>query len=141
MSSILTFSEPGTLLILANSAPTVGTITQIRVFGGVIGLVICRVTQQSYLRRHLPRISTQDTTKIVTPSIASISHLAPEAAANVRRAYGEASNMQWRILAYIAAANLLIASFSWQRHPNPIKEDPSSAEVNPEPTELEANKR
>jgi len=102
----------------------------VRVFGGVIGLVICRVTQQSYLRRHLPQIVTLDATETIVSSIAAISHLAPETAANVRRAYGEASNMQWRILAYIAAANLLIALFSWRRHPKPISDDPPSAEGN-----------
>lgn len=98
----------------------------------MIGLVICRVTQQSYLRRHLPRILPPDTTEAIVASIAAISDLAPETAADVRRVYGKASNLQWRILAYIAAANLLIVIFSWRRHPKVIREDHSREVGDPE---------
>ncbi|KAF4609796.1 hypothetical protein G7Y89_g15827 [Cudoniella acicularis] len=61
-------------------ASTVGTSTQLRVFGGVIGVVICRVTQSSYLRHHLSLLVAPATLNELMLSVAAISQLPPKEA-------------------------------------------------------------
>nr|POE72010.1 efflux pump fus6 [Quercus suber] len=108
-------------------APTVGLITQLRVFGGVVGVVICRIAQSAYLGRHLTALVGPSTLAAITASVTAIAQLAPAEAVAVRRIYGAAFNWQWRILMYIAVANVPLALFTFRRVPKPLAKGPAPA--------------
>lgn len=110
--------------MLVRIAPVVGTITQLRVLGGVIGVVICRVTQSSYLQQHLSQFLTPAKLSQLTSSLASINSLPHDEAVAVRKIYGQSFNLQFRVLMYIAAANVLAALFTYRRYAKSIQ-DPS----------------
>lgn len=92
-------------------------ITQIRVFGGVVGVVIGRVAQASYLSKHLANIVAPGVLTAINSSLVEINNLSPEVAIAVREAYGASFNWQFRILTYIAAVNVLITLFTFRRKP------------------------
>jgi hypothetical protein len=94
-------------------ASTVGTLTQFRVFGGVVGVVVCRVVQSSYLKHHLPANATSSSNHVLSPA--------------AREVYGAAFNCQARVLTCIAAANVVVACFTLRRRATPIgASDPST---------------
>lgn len=98
-------------------AALVGCITQLRVFGGVIGVVICRVTQDAYLRANLaPLLSPQVFSELMS-SLATISTLPSDQVTVVREAFGGSFNQQHRILTFIAAASFIVSIFTFRRHP------------------------
>lgn len=117
-------------------APTVGVITQLRVFGGVVGVVIGRVAQSTYLARHLPHLLMPGELDATLSAIGTISSLPPQTAAAVREVYGESFNWQFRILTFIAAANVVVALFTFRRRPVTIEEAQAR-----ETAELEARRR
>jgi hypothetical protein len=95
------------------TASTVGTLTQFRVFGGVVGVVVCRVVQSSYLKHHLPANATSSSNHVLSPA--------------AREVYGAAFNCQARVLTCIAAANVVVACFTLRRRATPIgASDPST---------------
>lgn len=106
---------------MCNAALTVGTIIQLRLFGGVIGVVICRVAQSAYLGGHLSQLLGSVEVETLEASIGSISQLRPEETVTVRRVYGGSFNLQFRILTCVAAANFLAALLTLRRYPKSIE--------------------
>lgn len=102
-------------------ASTVGTISQLRVLGGVIGVVICRVVREAYLRSHLSSVVSPGVLESLVSSLATIEQLSPQETGATRAIYGQASNAQFRVLTYIAAANFCLAFFTWRRRAKPVQ--------------------
>nr|POE51900.1 putative box c/d snorna protein [Quercus suber] len=91
--------------------------------------VICRISSSAYLRRHLAVVVGPSTLATITASVTAITELPAEEAIAVRQIYGSAFNWQWRILTYIAVANVPLALFTLRRVPKPVFKDPASAQV------------
>lgn len=101
-------------------AALVGCITQLRVFGGVVGVVICRVSQDAYLRENLSTIVAPQVVDQLMSSMAAILKLSVGESLAVRQVYGGSFNQQHRILTYIAAVNLVISLLTLRKHALPL---------------------
>ncbi|KAL9588225.1 MAG: hypothetical protein Q9203_002968, partial [Teloschistes exilis] len=75
-----------------------GAITQVRVLGGVIGIAIAQVVVSSTIRSDLASILNPTQLDSLLQSTASIAALSPGQAADVRRVYGHAFNLQTRMV-------------------------------------------
>lgn len=91
-------------------------ITQLRLFGGVIGVAICRVAQNAYITPRLAQIVSPGMAAAIQSSASQSQTLASDQADAVRQLYGEAFNFQWRILTYISLANIVFALMTFRRH-------------------------
>ncbi|KAL8640452.1 MAG: hypothetical protein Q9226_008745 [Calogaya cf. arnoldii] len=98
-------------------AVTMGSITQVRVLGGVIGIAIAQVLLSSTIRSSLPSILNPAQLDALLESAATISKLSPAQATEVRRIYGHAFNRQTRTVMYFAIASLVVSIVAFRRHP------------------------
>ncbi|KAL8843746.1 MAG: hypothetical protein Q9176_001954 [Flavoplaca citrina] len=101
----------------ADLAVTMGAITQVRVLGGVVGIAIAQVVVSSTIRSDLPSILNPDQVEAFLESAGSIASLEPSQAAEVRRVYGRAFNLQTRMVMYFAIASLVVCLIGFRRHP------------------------
>lgn len=97
-----------------------GAITQVRVLGGIIGLAIVQAILISYLRSTLNSVLTPQQLESILASTTNIASLSPATAALTRASYGDASNIQMRIVAGFGGASLLVSLFTWRRHVVPF---------------------
>ncbi|KAL8995318.1 MAG: hypothetical protein Q9169_004922 [Polycauliona sp. 2 TL-2023] len=101
----------------ADLAVTMGAITQVRVLGGVIGIAIAQVVVSSTIRSDLPSILNPAQLDALLESTASIATLSPTQASEVRRVYGNAFNLQTRMVMYFAIASLVVCLIGFRKHP------------------------
>ncbi|KAI4101558.1 MAG: hypothetical protein L6R37_004884 [Teloschistes peruensis] len=106
----------------ADLAVTMGAITQVRVLGGVIGIAIAQVVVSSTIRSDLASILNPTQLDSLLQSTASITALSPAQAADVRRVYGHAFNLQTRMVMYFAIASLVVCLLGFRRHPKSFAE-------------------
>lgn len=99
-----------------------GAITQVRVLGGVIGIAIAQVVVSSTIRSDLASILNPTQLDSLLQSTASITALSPAQAADVRRVYGHAFNLQTRMVMYFAIASLVVCLLGFRRHPKSFAE-------------------
>ncbi|KAL8777103.1 MAG: hypothetical protein Q9194_002749 [Teloschistes cf. exilis] len=99
-----------------------GAITQVRVLGGVIGIAIAQVVVSSTIRSDLASILNPTQLDSLLQSTASIAALSPGQAADVRRVYGHAFNLQTRMVMYFAIASLVVCLLGFRRHPKSFAE-------------------
>lgn len=118
-------------------AVTMGAITQVRVLGGVVGIAIAQVVVSSTIRSDLPSILNPDQVEALLESAGSIATLEPSQAAEVRRVYGHAYNLQTRMVMYFAIASLVVCLIGFRRHPKSFadagKKDATVAEERIDP--------
>ncbi len=93
-----------------------GAITQVRVLGGVIGLAIAQAVLLSSVRSHLISVLTPSQLDLLLSSTTYIASLPPEVAQLTRQVYGDASNLQMRIIVGFAGASLIASLGAWRRH-------------------------
>ncbi len=128
------------MLFVADREPlavTMGAITQVRVLGGVVGIAIAQVVISSTIRSDLPSILDPDQVEALLESAGSIASLEPSRAAEVRRVYGHAFNLQTRMVMYFAIASLVVCLIGFRRHPKSFadagKKDTAAAEERVDP--------
>ena len=92
-----------------------GAITQVRVLGGIIGLSTVQAILLSSLHTSLAPLLTEEQLTSILSSTYNIAFLPPAAAAATRAAYGNAMNIQMRIVAGFAGASLLVGLFAWRK--------------------------
>lgn len=97
-----------------------GAITQVRVLGGVIGLAIAQAVLYRSLRSKLGSILSPQQVAALLDSTGSISKFLPAQATATRQVYGDAFNLQMRIVTFIAAASVVSSCFAFRRHPLPM---------------------
>lgn len=106
----------------ADLAVTMGTITQVRVLGGTIGVAIGQLLTNHILNRDLPGVLSDAERTALMRSVASMAALSPEKQAAVRRIYGGAFNMQTKLVLYITAACWVSALGTFKRRPVDFEE-------------------
>lgn len=99
--------EPGIIM---------GTITQVRVLGGVIGIAIGQTIISSRLTLELGPVLGPDKLAELMHSTAVIQTFSPEEAAMVKECYGRVFTLQNQVMLGFAASALLVCSGSWKRH-------------------------
>lgn len=93
-----------------------GAITQFRTMGGAIGLSIVNTVMHTFLKSRLRNIITSaDALNKVLDSAQSIAALDPATRLKVVLEFSEGYNIQMRILAGLAAVQLLGSAVMWQR--------------------------
>jgi hypothetical protein len=98
-----------------DNAVAMGAITQVRVLGGIIGLAIVQAILLASLRASLGGVLTPSQLATILSSSSSIASLPPAAAQLTRAAYGDASNVQMRIVAGFGGASLLVGLCTYRR--------------------------
>lgn len=100
-----------------DNAVAMGAITQVRVLGGIIGLAITEAVLLASLRSSAPLGAALSPAQLadVLSSTGTIASLPPAAARLTRAAYGDASNVQMRIIAGFAGASLLVGLCTYRR--------------------------
>ena len=98
------------------TAVAISSMTQVRVFGGIIGLAVCQAVLLSHLKSHLLEHLTQQQLANILVSAAQINLLPPDVALTTRSVYGEASNSQMRVAMGVSVASFVAGLFIWRRH-------------------------
>ena len=83
-----------------------GSVTQIRVLGGTIGLAICSALFNNQVRSEISEFLTPTQMAGLLRSFKSIEMLPVEAQGQVRDAYAVAYNQQMRVMLYFCLAAL-----------------------------------
>ena len=99
-----------------------GAITQIRILGGVIGVGIGEVILSSQVWSSLGDILSADQVKLLLKSVSNINRFTPEQQAAIRRSYGEAFNLQFRIMTYITLVCFVVCLGCWVRNPIEVRD-------------------
>ncbi|CAF9909471.1 hypothetical protein IMSHALPRED_008372 [Imshaugia aleurites] len=103
-------------------AVAMGAITQVRVLGGVIGLAIAQAILTRSLDSKLGSFLSSQQITALLDSTGSISDFSPAQAKSTRQVYGDAFNLQMRIVTFIAAASVVSSLFAFRRHPVSLKD-------------------
>jgi hypothetical protein len=98
-----------------DNAVAMGAVTQVRVLGGIIGLAIVQAILLASLRASLGGVLTPSQLAAILSSSSNIASLPPAAAELTRAAYGDASNVQMRIVAGFGGASLLVGLCTYRR--------------------------
>jgi hypothetical protein len=121
-SSSYLCSELGSLAYIMVTVVAIGTMTQTRVFGGVVGLAVCQIIILSRLQSQLSQHLTPQQLQDILFSATNINSLSPALAEKIRQVYGDAANFQMRIAMGISVASLVVGLFMWRQKPIPFSE-------------------
>ncbi|KAI1100336.1 MFS general substrate transporter [Jackrogersella minutella] len=100
-----------------DSGIAIGAITQVRVLGGLIGIAMAQAVLSSRVVDGLSSILTPEKLSLILQSAQSISGLTDEERMATKQIYGEAFNLQNRIMVGISAVSLLSCLGAWRRRP------------------------
>lgn len=99
-----------------------GAITQIRILGGVIGVGIGEVVLSSKVWSSLGDILTADQVHLLSQSTSSIDLFTVEQQAAIRSSYGDAFNIQFRIMTYITLVCFVVCLGCWVKNPIEVRD-------------------
>lgn len=94
-----------------------GIVSQVRVFGGSVGVTAANALFRLQSHRDLNGILSDDQIQALQTSPKIIMTLEASQARAVRQAYSDAFSQSMRVCVYMAAAAFVAALFTWQRHP------------------------
>ncbi|KAJ5280949.1 hypothetical protein N7478_006321 [Penicillium angulare] len=95
-------------------AVAMGAIAQFRIMGGCIGLAIVTAIQHSYLCSHLEFLGG-DVVEAILQSTSGIATLPTNTQHLVRETYGASYELQMKVLAGMAGAQVLTSLTMWQK--------------------------
>jgi hypothetical protein len=98
-----------------DNAVAMGAITQFRIMGGAIGLSIVNSVMHGMLRSRLAQILTSLQLDKVLDSAQYIAVLSPQVREEVLLQYSDGYNVQMRILAGLAAGQIIGTLIMWQK--------------------------
>lgn len=98
-------------------AVSMGAITQIRVLGGLIGIAVSQTILNDRVRSKLVEILNPEQLSSLMASIRSLDGFSASQVQQIRDAYGNGFNLQFRVMLYIGIACLLITLGCWIRNP------------------------
>ena len=117
-----------------------GAITQIRILGGVIGVGVGEVILSSKVWSALGGILADDEVEQLLQSTGNIVKFTDAQAAAIRLSYGEAFNLQFRVMTYITLVCFVICLGCWVQNPIEIK-DMEKIETKRREDKIAENKR
>lgn len=97
------------------SAVALGTVAQFRVMGGAIGLAIVTAVFNSHVRSSLRAVLSAEQIAALLQSSSAVVDLPPNIQAHVRGIFAVGYNIQFKILAGFAAAQIPSSIFMWQK--------------------------
>ncbi|KAK4118273.1 MFS general substrate transporter [Parathielavia appendiculata] len=101
----------------ADSGVAFSAITQVRVLGGLIGIAVGQAVLTRRLLADLGAVLPPEKIAALLRSTTAIADFTPEEAADTAQVYGEAFNLQNRVMLGFGAAGLLACLGAWKRHP------------------------
>jgi hypothetical protein len=99
-----------------------GGITQVRVLGGLVGLAICTAVAFDLVKSELSSKLSAAQLKSLLQSSYSIAQFSPAQQDATRRVYGDAFNLQMKIVMGFTIASLCISLFTFRRNPRSLEE-------------------
>lgn len=100
---------------LALKAVAMGSVAQFRVMGGVIGLAIVTAVFNSLVKSKLGRFMSPDQINDLLKATGSITSLSAELQEMVRGIFADGYDLQMKILAGFAAAQIPSSILMWQK--------------------------
>jgi len=88
------------------SAVTLGSVTQIRVLGGTIGLAVCSALLVNYIKAETSRFLSPDQVTAILLSSDNITLLPPGVQTQTRTVYATGYSQQMRAMLYFSIASL-----------------------------------
>jgi len=129
-NSFYFYSLLDALAYMMSTAVAIGTMTQTRVFGGVVGLAVCQLVILSRLQSQLSQHLTPQQLRDILVSAKNIDFLSPDLAQKTRQVYGDGANFQMRIAMVISIASLVVGLFMWRQKPIQLSESLGSRTEN-----------
>ena len=94
-----------------------GSVTQIRVLGGTIGLAICSALLSNHVTNQTTGLLTAEQQSALLQSFQSIKVLPLEMQTMIRRVYADGYSQQMRVMLYFSIASLVSLILLVERHP------------------------
>lgn len=107
------FIAPGELI--ASSATALGAAIQFRIMGGAVGLAVVTTVFNSHVRPTLAGFLSREQAEALLKSADAVKMLAPETQEIVKNAFASGYNLQMKILAGFAAAQIPSSILMWQK--------------------------
>ncbi|KAF5620627.1 major facilitator superfamily transporter [Fusarium tjaetaba] len=108
-------------------AVTMGSVTQIRVLGGTIGLAVCSALLINHIKREAVKFLTAEQVAQILLSSENIGMLSPETQSRTRVLYADAYSEQMRVMLYFSIASLLSLVLLVERQPRKAPTKPERA--------------
>ena len=97
------------------SAVALGSVTQFRIMGGVIGLAIVTTVQNSFVRHRLSQSLSPNQIDQFLQSPEAAALFSPEIQLAIKKTFTDGFNIQLKILAGFAAAQIPSSLMMWQK--------------------------
>ncbi|KAI4264049.1 MAG: hypothetical protein L6R42_000831 [Xanthoria sp. 1 TBL-2021] len=97
------------------SAVAIGTITEFRIMGAAVGLAIVTNVLNTHVRNNLLEVLSGEQVAALLEISSDIWNLPPDVRAIVQRVFAEGYNIQFKILAGFAAAQIASSLIMWQK--------------------------
>ncbi|KAF5539480.1 major facilitator superfamily transporter [Fusarium mexicanum] len=108
-------------------AVTMGSVTQIRVLGGTIGLAVCSALLINHIKREAVKFLTAEQVAGILLSSENIGMLSPETQSRTRVLYADAYSEQMRVMLYFSIASILSLVLLVERQPRKAPTKPERA--------------
>lgn len=110
-ASLRTRYDPNT----TSTAVAMGSVAQFRGMGGVIGIAIATTLLNGLVRSRLAGFLSHAQIEILLQSAKSLSSFPPTTQVMIREAFAEGFNLQMKVLAGFAAAQIPSTILMWQK--------------------------
>lgn len=104
-----------------------GSVTQIRVLGGTIGLAVCSALLINHIKREAVKFLTAEQVAQILLSSENIGALTPETQSRIRVLYADAYSEQMRVMLYFSIASILSLALLVERQPRKAPTKPERA--------------
>ncbi|CVL02468.1 related to multidrug transporter [Fusarium mangiferae] len=108
-------------------AVTMGSVTQIRVLGGTIGLAVCSALLINHIKREAVKFLTAEQVAQILLSSENIGMLSIETQSRTRVLYADAYSEQMRVMLYFSIASILSLVLLVERQPRKAPAKPERA--------------
>lgn len=92
-----------------------GSIAQFRVLGGAVGLAVVTTVLNNFVRPRLVEFSSEGSITALLQSAEAIGSFAPDTQLLIKSTFAEGYNLQMKILAGFAAAQVPSSILMWQK--------------------------
>lgn len=103
------------LMLYSTTAVAGGALIQFRMFGGALGLAVASNVLNNHFRSSLVKVVTADQLSTLMRSTATIRLFSPEIQAQIIQVLSDGYNMQMKIMAGFAGAQLLTVGTLWRK--------------------------
>lgn len=104
------------LMLRATTAVASGALLQFRIFGGALGLAIASNVLNSHVKSSLEGVVSAEALSELLKSTATIRLMPAEMQAQILTAFSDGYNLQMKIMAGLAGAQLLTVGALWRKN-------------------------